>query len=85
MTTYDLLPKIAIITIVVGCSVPMISRFSYNRTYSRAESYAIQQFGNKQFPLTETERQEWYSKMEVEKDKQPTKEDLNKFLDGKVK
>ena len=62
---YELLPKIAIIALVAACALPILSRTRHYVLYNKAETLAIEKFGDKKVPLTEAEREEWYKKMGV--------------------
>ena len=81
---HRILGNLTISAVVVGVALT-IKNCTYDGIYKNAEPYAIHNIGDKQHPLTKTERQEWYHQMNIGDNRQPTKEDLNKFLDGKVK
>ncbi|MBS3067000.1 hypothetical protein J4205_04185 [Candidatus Pacearchaeota archaeon] len=84
MKPINLLDGIVIIAVVALGSLPLIGYLRYNNLYNKAEAYAIQQFGDRQPPLTGRERQRWYHEMNIFDNRQPTKPELNKFLDDKI-
>jgi hypothetical protein len=81
----ELLIYIVPLSFIGGCAASAIDRTMYNRKYERAQIVAAQTFGDRVQPLTQSEMQDWYDTMGVHKGKEPTRKQLNQFLDDVVK
>ncbi len=84
---YELLPKIAVIALVAACALPILARTRHYVLYNKAESLAIEKFGDKKAPLIEDERNAWYHNMgvtgAVKFGYNPSRDQLEKFIEEK--
>lgn len=64
-----------------------VNSFITPSTEIKAESYAIQKYGDKKVPLTQEERNEWYKEMrvtgEIRLGYNPSRTQLENFIDEK--
>jgi hypothetical protein len=58
---------ISVIGCLVGLGVSTYTNIQFKKLYKKAESYAVRQIGDRQEPLTESEKVEWYGEMNVKK------------------
>ena len=85
-----------VLAIAVGAVVYMSHEVAESKTrqvYGRAQEYAIKCIGDRKGPMTNVERDKWYSLMNVDKNDKPSIKDLehfiqkvqdNLFIDGKM-
>lgn len=75
-----LIPAALIGLVAWGLFYGIDKYFTY-RDYKRAEQIAVQKYGDKRAPLTDEEKQQWFSDMGVEKDRTPTPSQLKGFIE----
>jgi len=56
-----------------------IKNYCERKAYEEARIYAVQRFGDKQEPLTESEQADWYKFMRVEEGKRPNIKQLRDY------
>jgi hypothetical protein len=81
MTQRELLPIATLIGLAAGLLLPLGYGCLQKRAYKQAEPIAIKLYGDKKQPLADLEKKAWYSDMKVEKDEEPTREQLVDFIE----
>jgi hypothetical protein len=66
----------AALTLPTTCYLGSISREYWNEIYSKAQQFAVYEFGDKRPPLTTTELQEWHISIGGN-----SKQNVKKYLD----
>ena len=54
--------------------------FLYDSNYYRAQAITIKKYGDREAPLTEQEKDRWFSDMGVRKDRNPSFSQLRRFV-----
>jgi hypothetical protein len=58
-----------------------VNRHRKDKFYEEAKNYAVQRFGDRREPLSESERKLWYDFMEVKEGEEPKLNQLRNYIE----
>jgi len=79
--TLDLPMKMGAISLGIVLCLETAGYVIREVVYTKAEAVAIQKYGDRKAPLSEEEKDEWFSDMGVEKGRKPTIPKLRRFVE----